>query len=102
MRTGDAGRPLAVGRWPWPSMWPRNLCSAVRADLSEAVEIVPLHGFAIVATAEGAMPYEHAVSPALGCRDVPDVLLVATQAKRRLDPEFFCHDASLSGATTIR
>jgi hypothetical protein len=88
----------AVPRNPHQSMWLRDLCGAVRADFPDASKVVLLNGLRIVATAEGAVPDELTVSPALRGRDVPDVFIRTPQTKRWLGAMLFCHPASLSPA----
>jgi len=59
-----------------------HLRCAVRADFSEPGKIVLHEGLRVVAAAEGAVPDEPTVAPALRGCDVPDVLVGTLHAER--------------------
>ena len=72
-----------------------DLGGAIGADGAESLEFMEVGRLRVVATAECAVSDEPTVAPPLGGGDVPDVLIGALHANRRLRAKLFCHRASL-------
>jgi hypothetical protein len=77
----------------------RDLRAAVRADFNELREVASLHCLRIVAPAVGSMADQLTVAPALGGADMPDVLVVGSQAERRSGAQLLCHAGSLPASS---